>query len=646
MAHSSRDGPTLAQRRNVASTPAIVVAGSPKRDSRDDGEAEEEDDAFARTRFSSSTLEPHSPPSGLLLFRRRSSTNLAASQNDDASSLPIHPLDCASPSRRSSDAASSAVNPLVSGNTSRRASWSTAAAHVPPPSATSAHFASVAGSRNVQGLSPIEASPMLPFSNESTPRTTPESSVELASTPSFSPLSSSSSKFSRGAIEPFLSVAHGASSPPLSGSPRRASYSVIDLVDSRRTSWSSSRGSTSIPAAPPFSARSVRRQLRRVLLALISLVVLLLFVRPSRVDFARALARLEAFPIHRPFVEGGGGAHFLSKPMRPSVIETRNDSRGDFDGSALAVNTDDETVRPELEAFRREQLWARPEIELRTRVVEPKRDYPHEATVIMIHGLSQNVEHNSWLHHELAQKFPSVRWVMPQAPNLAITYHGGDSRPAWFDIKSFPWNAANEDDSDEAHYFASARELNAVIRQERDRLVRVERARQGRGEAAEAAFTREELGRASKRIVVGGFSQGGVMALLAGLTNEDQLGGLIVFSGMLPVRNLLPELVRDLDRTNVPVFWGHGQDDPYLLVKDAKLSVQALTSPRTSGREGGGLGLSRVTFETYEHVAHTWSKVEVDDVARWMHRTLGGPFATTGVVDESRKTLAPLSRMR
>lgn len=81
-------------------------------------------------------------------------------------------------------------------------------------------------------------------------------------------------------------------------------------------------------------------------------------------------------------------------------------------------------------------------------------------------------------------------------------------------------------------------------------------------------------------------------------------------------------------------------------VKDAKLSVQALTSPRTSGREGGGLGLSRVTFETYEHVAHTWSKVEVDDVARWMHRTLGGPFATTGVVDESRKTLAPLSRMR
>lgn len=81
------------------------------------------------------------------------------------------------------------------------------------------------------------------------------------------------------------------------------------------------------------------------------------------------------------------------------------------------------------------------------------------------------------------------------------------------------------------------------------------------------------------------------MALLAGLTNEDQLGGLIVFSGMLPVRNLLPEvsplslslyvldlsdiffrrlcnkmqLVRDLDRTNVPVFWGHGQDDPYLL---------------------------------------------------------------------------------
>ena len=39
------------------------------------------------------------------------------------------------------------------------------------------------------------------------------------------------------------------------------------------------------------------------------------------------------------------------------------------------------------------------------------------------------------------------------------------------------------------------------------------------------------------RIVLGGFSQGGAMALLTGLTTERQLAGIAVLSGWLPLRN-------------------------------------------------------------------------------------------------------------
>ena len=39
------------------------------------------------------------------------------------------------------------------------------------------------------------------------------------------------------------------------------------------------------------------------------------------------------------------------------------------------------------------------------------------------------------------------------------------------------------------------------------------------------------------RIVLGGFSQGGAMSLLAGLTTERKLGGIAVMSGWLPLRN-------------------------------------------------------------------------------------------------------------
>ena len=41
------------------------------------------------------------------------------------------------------------------------------------------------------------------------------------------------------------------------------------------------------------------------------------------------------------------------------------------------------------------------------------------------------------------------------------------------------------------------------------------------------------------RIVIGGFSQGAVMGLLTGLTNERKLGGIVVLSGWAALRNKL-----------------------------------------------------------------------------------------------------------
>lgn len=46
-----------------------------------------------------------------------------------------------------------------------------------------------------------------------------------------------------------------------------------------------------------------------------------------------------------------------------------------------------------------------------------------------------------------------------------------------------------------------------------------------------------DAGIPADRIVLGGFSQGGIMTLLAGLTSERKLAGLLVLSGYLPLRN-------------------------------------------------------------------------------------------------------------
>lgn len=45
-----------------------------------------------------------------------------------------------------------------------------------------------------------------------------------------------------------------------------------------------------------------------------------------------------------------------------------------------------------------------------------------------------------------------------------------------------------------------------------------------------------DAGIPADRIIVGGFSQGGAMGLLTGLTTERRLGGVVVMSGWLPLK--------------------------------------------------------------------------------------------------------------
>lgn len=51
-----------------------------------------------------------------------------------------------------------------------------------------------------------------------------------------------------------------------------------------------------------------------------------------------------------------------------------------------------------------------------------------------------------------------------------------------------------------------------------------------------------EEGVPQDRIVLGGFSQGGAMTLLTGLTIPAKLGGLAILSGWLPLRSKFKEV--------------------------------------------------------------------------------------------------------
>lgn len=105
----------------------------------------------------------------------------------------------------------------------------------------------------------------------------------------------------------------------------------------------------------------------------------------------------------------------------------------------------------------------------------------------------------------------------------------------------------------------------------------------------------------ANRILVGGFSQGGALALYTGLTSTINLGGLIGLSCWLPLHKSFPA-ARKIDDT-VPIFQCHGEADPVLPYKFGQLSHFSLKT-----------FMKNAQFNSYPGLSHSSSPDEMNDV--------------------------------
>lgn len=96
----------------------------------------------------------------------------------------------------------------------------------------------------------------------------------------------------------------------------------------------------------------------------------------------------------------------------------------------------------------------------------------------------------------------------------------------------------------------------------------------------------------SERIVIGGFSQGGSMAILSGLTAKVKLGGIVALSSWLLLSKKFKQLVpaENFNRAT-PVFMAHGTEDVLVQTALGRLSYETL-----KGKEMG----YDVTWKEYE----------------------------------------------
>ncbi|WP_200944107.1 MULTISPECIES: alpha/beta hydrolase [unclassified Lysobacter] len=202
-------------------------------------------------------------------------------------------------------------------------------------------------------------------------------------------------------------------------------------------------------------------------------------------------------------------------------------------------------------------------------------------SVLWLHGLGADGNDFAPIVPELLRPdWPALRFVFPHAPVRAVTINNGVRMRAWYDIRDF---SDFNHRADEAGVDESVAQIEALIEREAERGV------------------------PASRVLLAGFSQGGAVALAAGLRREQPLAGLIALSTYLPMPERLARETREGARSQ-PVFMAHGRHDP----------VVPYAAGETSAARLRALGLNP-DWHAYP-MAHQVCLEQIQDLGDWMSR--------------------------
>ena len=218
-----------------------------------------------------------------------------------------------------------------------------------------------------------------------------------------------------------------------------------------------------------------------------------------------------------------------------------------------------------------EQLQA---IEIETK---PKPSH----SIIWLHGLGADGNDFVPIVQELSLPPLGIRFVFPHAPMRPVTINGGFVMRAWYDI-------AQQDlamKEDEQGLRQSQKMIEELIAKEKKRGVPL------------------------SRIVVAGFSQGGVISLQTGLRQAERLAGVMSLSAYLPLTATI-EKERRAANNDVPIFLGHGIADNIVPLPLGIASRDRLLK----------LGYD-VAWHQYP-MPHSVCAEELDDISAWLSRVL------------------------
>lgn len=166
-------------------------------------------------------------------------------------------------------------------------------------------------------------------------------------------------------------------------------------------------------------------------------------------------------------------------------------------------------------------------------VIEPKQKATH--AVIWLHGLGADGHDFEAVVPELnLPTDASVSFIFPHAPVQPVTINMGMEMRAWYDIKRLDDIKRDVDCQGIEDSLAALDEIiQAQINQ----------------------------GIATGNMIIAGFSQGGAIAALAGLTMMYPFAGIVLLSTYLPDWDYFKGKLNTTNQST-PFFIGHGTNDP------------------------------------------------------------------------------------
>ncbi|TDT40168.1 phospholipase/carboxylesterase [Halospina denitrificans] len=203
-----------------------------------------------------------------------------------------------------------------------------------------------------------------------------------------------------------------------------------------------------------------------------------------------------------------------------------------------------------------------------------------EATTVWLHGQGADSEDLIPILKNLTgSRELGLRYLAPNAPMRRLRANGNRPGRAWYDM------AASESDEPDAE----------SLNESHNRLTEL--------------LDTEQQAMPTSRTLIGGFSQGGAMALHTGLQYPRQLAGIIVLSGELLDPETLSERIHTAN-AQTPILMIHGEEDELIPVEEARENRDTLR----------GLGLQVDWHEL--PLAHEISMDTVEIVDQWIQARL------------------------